>query len=86
MTLKDIKLRMQAINKTATITQAMHNIALSKLKRSTELLHHANEFMKKIDQIVLYADRNMDGQSRYTAITEGTKKLFILQCSFFRGW
>lgn len=78
MTLKDIKMRMQAITKTATITQAMHNIALSKLKRSTELLHHANEFMTKIDQVVLFADQNMDGQSRYTSPSEGSSKLYIL--------
>lgn len=78
MTLKDIKMRMQAINKTATITQAMHNIALSKLKRSTELLHHANTFMKKIDEVVLFADQNMDGQSRYTAPAKGSDKLYIL--------
>ena len=81
MTLKDIKMRMQAINKTATITQAMHNIALSKIKRSTELLRSANEFMEKIDQVVLFADQNMDGQSHYTLPSDGSRKLFILVTS-----
>ncbi len=81
MTLKDIKVRMNAINKTATITQAMHNIALSKIKRSTVLLNHAHEFMKHIDQVVLFADQNMDGQSPYTLPSDGSRKLFILVTS-----
>ncbi len=81
MTLKDIKMRMQAINKTATITQAMHNIALSKIKRSTELLHRANEFMQKIDEVVRFADQNMDGQSKYTLPSDGSRKLYILVTS-----
>lgn len=81
MTLKDIKVRMQAINKTATITQAMHNIALSKIKRSTELLHQSQLFMQKIDEVVSYADQNMDGQSRYTLPSDGSSKLYILVTS-----
>ncbi len=81
MTLKDIKMRMQAINKTATITQAMHNIALSKIKRSTDLLHHAYTFTKSIDEVVLFADQNMDGQSKYTLPTDGSSKLYILVTS-----
>lgn len=81
MTLKEIKVRMQAINKTATITQAMHNIALSKIRRSTDLLKHANAFMKKIDEVVVFADQNMDGQSHYTLPTDGSRKLYILVTS-----
>ncbi len=81
MTLKDIKVRMQAITKTATITQAMHNIALSKLRKSTELLHRANEFMKKIDEVVQFADQNMDGHSHYTLPSDGSRKLYILVTS-----
>lgn len=81
MGLKDIKIRMQAIEKTASITQAMHNIALSKIRRSTELLNHSKAFMKDLYHIVMYANRNLDEKHRLTSPNEGNKKLFILVTS-----
>ncbi|NBK24638.1 MAG: hypothetical protein EOM68_21755 [Spirochaetia bacterium] len=54
MGLKEIKIRMTAINKTASITFAMHNIALSKIKKSTELLNHSQAFVDKIHDILKY--------------------------------
>ncbi|MCD4826661.1 MAG: ATP synthase F1 subunit gamma [Acholeplasmataceae bacterium] len=78
MGLKDIKLRMQAIKKTASITQAMHNIALSKIRRSTDLLNQSKSFMDKIEHAIMYADKNLDEANRLTSKNEGKHKLFIL--------
>jgi len=81
MGLKDIKIRMKAIEKTASITQAMHNIALSKIRRSTELLNHSNTFMNDIYHVILYANKNLDEKNRLTSANDGNKKLFILVTS-----
>ncbi len=78
MGLKDIKLRMQAIKKTASITQAMHNIALSKIRRSTELLNHSKSFMDKINHAILQANQNLEEENRLTTKNDGKNKLFIL--------
>lgn len=78
MGLKDIKLRMQAIKKTASITQAMHNIALSKIRRSTELLNHSKSFMDKIEHAIMYANKNLDEVNRLTSKNDGINKLFII--------
>ena len=58
MSLKDIKMRMQAITKTASITQAMHNIALSKIKKSSDLLNNTRAFVVKLHGILAYANQN----------------------------
>ena len=81
MGLKEIKLRMQAIQKTASITQAMHNIALSKIKKSSELLHHASDFVTKLEDILTYAHQNLESQHRMTSANDGNKKLYILLTS-----
>lgn len=81
MGLKDIKLRMQAIKKTASITQAMHNIALSKIKKSTELYHQSESFVDKLYDILRYADQNAIDPSRITSINEGKVKLYVLVTS-----
>ncbi len=81
MGLKEIKIRMTAINKTASITFAMHNIALSKIKKSTELLNHSQAFVDKIHDILKYADQNIYGTHRATSINEGKQKLYILVTS-----
>lgn len=81
MGLKDIKLRMTAIEKTATITQAMHNIALSKIKKSAELLNHTKAFVVKLHNILEYADRNNEDTHRLTSANNGKKKLFVLVTS-----
>ena len=81
MGLKDIKIRMQAIKKTASITQAMHNIALSKIRKSTDLLNHSKNFMEDIHRVLLYANRNLDEKHRLTSANDGHKKLFILVTS-----
>ena len=78
MGLKEIKLRMTAINKTAAITQAMHNIALSKIKKSTELLNQSKSFVSKIHDILKYADSHLEEKSRITGLTEIKHKLFVL--------
>ncbi len=78
MSLKDIKLRMDSINKTATITQAMHNIALSKIRKSTDLLGHTKTFSDKLFDVLKYANENMDGVSRYCEPIENSNKLYIL--------
>jgi F-type H+-transporting ATPase subunit gamma len=81
MGLKDIKLRMTAIKKTAAITQAMHNIALSKIKKSTELFNHSVHFVTKIHDILMYSDQNTDEAQRITSINEGKTKLYVLVTS-----
>jgi F-type H+-transporting ATPase subunit gamma len=81
MGLKEIKLRMQAIKKTASITQAMHNIALSKIKKSTVLLNHTKTFVEKIHEIIMYADRNLDGRHRATSLNPVEKRLYVLVTS-----
>lgn len=81
MGLKEIKIRMQAIKKTASITQAMHNIALSKIKRSQELLKNSQVFVDKLEDILKYASRNLEDPNRMTMAGEGTKKLFVLLTS-----
>lgn len=81
MGLKEIKIRMTAINKTASITFAMHNIALSKIKKSTELLNHSQAFVDKIHDILKYADQNIYGTHRATSMNEGKQKLYILVTS-----
>jgi len=81
MGLKDIKLRMTAIKKTASITQAMHNIALSKIKKSTELKDHSKAFVSKIHDILKYANQNVIDQNRITSTNAGKTKLYILVTS-----
>lgn len=78
MSLKDIKLRMEAIKKTATITQAMNNIALSKLKRSTQMSEKTALFSNKLRHIIEYANKNMDGTSRYCDNLDIDTKLYII--------
>lgn len=81
MGLKEIKIRMQAIKKTASITQAMHNIALSKIKRSQELLQNSASFVHKLEDILKFASRNLEEPNRITMTNEGKTKLFILVTS-----
>lgn len=78
MPLKDIKQRIDAIKKTASITQAMHNIALSKLKRSTELLDHTKTFLREIDRILREADSSIHEKHRLTEQNDGKHELFVL--------
>ncbi len=81
MGLKDIKLRMTAIKKTAAITQAMHNIALSKIKKSTELFNHSDAFVDKLYDVIKYADQNIFESNRITAQNQGKTKLYVLVTS-----
>jgi F-type H+-transporting ATPase subunit gamma len=78
MGLKEIKLRMTAINKTAAITQAMHNIALSKIKKSTELLNQSQSFVSKIHDILKYADTHLEEPNRMTSLHDVKRKLYVL--------
>lgn len=78
MSLKDIKLRMGAINKTATITQAMHNIALSKIRKSTDLSNHTKSFSDKLLHVLKYANQNINGVSRYCEPVKNNNKLYII--------
>ena len=78
MSLKDIKLRMDAIKKTATITQAMHNISLSKIRKSTELSSHTHTFSNQLFEVLKYANENIDGVSRYCESIENPNKLYII--------
>lgn len=50
--LKEIETRINAIARTSSITQAMHNIAASKLKKTTDLLTNYNQFMKELDGVL----------------------------------
>ncbi|MBU1141704.1 MAG: ATP synthase F1 subunit gamma [Firmicutes bacterium] len=81
MGLKDIKLRMQAITKTASITQAMHNIALSKIKKSAEMVKNTKAFVIELHGILAYANQNIEEEHRLTSINEGKTKLYILVTS-----
>ncbi|MBU1094354.1 MAG: ATP synthase F1 subunit gamma [Firmicutes bacterium] len=81
MSLKDIKMRMQAIEKTASITQAMHNIALSKIKKSSVLLNTTKAFVIKLHDILNYANQNIDEEHRLTSINEGKTRLYVLVTS-----
>lgn len=81
MALKDIKLRMNAIKKTSSITKAMHNIALSKIKKSTMLLNNSKVFVTKLHNILEYADRNLEDEHRLTSLNGGSKKLYVLVTS-----
>lgn len=81
MGLKDIKIRMQAIKKTASITQAMHNIALSKIRKSTELRTQSNAFISKVTDILSYASQRIEEEHRLISDHEIHKKLYILLTS-----
>lgn len=81
MSLKDIKMRMQAIEKTASITQAMHNIALSKIKKSSVLRNTTTAFVVKLHNILEYANQNIEEEHRLTSINEGKTKLYVLVTS-----
>lgn len=81
MGLKDIKLRMNAVKKTASITQAMHNIALSKIKKATELHAHALGFIDKIHSILENAFQGLDSPHKIMLPTEGKETLYILVTS-----
>ncbi len=81
MSLKDIKMRMQAIEKTASITQAMHNIALSKIKKSSVLLNTTREFVTKLHSILDYANQNIEEEHRLTSINECKTTLYVLVTS-----
>lgn len=50
--LKQIETRISAIDRTSAITQAMHNIAASKLKKTTDLLANYNLFMGQLEGIL----------------------------------
>lgn len=78
MGLKDIKLRMNAVKKTSAITQAMHNIALSKIKKATELHSYAQSFVNKIEEILAYAGHSLDEAHLMMKPSEGARKLFVL--------
>jgi F-type H+-transporting ATPase subunit gamma len=78
MGLKDIKLRMNAVKKTSSITQAMHNIALSKIKKATELSNRSFDFVSKIEEILAYASHSLDEAHRMMKEADGSKKLFVL--------
>ena len=80
MALKDIKLRMQAIKKTSSITQAMHNIALSKIKRSTQTLKHSKAFVDEVTRILEDANQQLY-KHRLTTPSQGKRRLFILVTS-----
>ncbi|MFP4177589.1 MAG: ATP synthase F1 subunit gamma [Acholeplasmataceae bacterium] len=81
MPLKEIKNRIDAIKKTASITQAMHNIALSKLKRATELFDHTKAFLKEIDRVLREADSSIQERHRLTEPNEGKHELFVIVTS-----
>ncbi|MDY0074266.1 MAG: ATP synthase F1 subunit gamma [Acholeplasmataceae bacterium] len=78
MGLKDIKLRMNAVKKISSITQAMHNIALSKIKKATELHSYSTSFVTKIEDILAYAGHSLDDPHRMMKTPEGHQKLFVL--------
>ena len=78
MGLKDIKIRMQAIKKTASITQAMHNIALSKIRKSTDLRVQSETFVEKINDILHYASHRIDEENRLVTDNGSQKRLYIL--------
>ncbi|MFU8792674.1 MAG: ATP synthase F1 subunit gamma [Acholeplasmataceae bacterium] len=80
MALKDIKLRMQAIKKTSSITQAMHNIALSKIKKSTQTLKHSEAFVGELSRILEDANQQLY-QHRLTTPSEVKRRLYILVTS-----
>ncbi len=50
--LKHIKQRITAIENTASITQAMYNISISKLKKSQDLVNSHNAFMNRLNNVV----------------------------------
>jgi F-type H+-transporting ATPase subunit gamma len=81
MGLKDIKLRMVAIKKTASITQAMHNIALSKIKKSSELLNNAKAFVNKLYDILDAANQSIEEDHRLTSLNDSKRKLYVLVTS-----
>lgn len=80
MALKDIKLRMQAIKKTSAITQAMYNIALSKIKKSTATLKASQTFVSELSRILEDANKQLEA-SRLTSYQEVNKRLYILVSS-----
>jgi F-type H+-transporting ATPase subunit gamma len=81
MGLKDIKLRMNAVKKTASITQAMHNIALSKIKKATELHGHASGFIDKIHSILENAFQGLGAPHKMMTPTDGKETLYVLVTS-----
>ncbi|MBE0701158.1 MAG: ATP synthase F1 subunit gamma [Acholeplasmataceae bacterium] len=68
---------MHAIKKTASITQAMHNIALSKIRKSTELRNNANTFISELDRILEHANASIS-EHRLTRESVVDKKLYVL--------
>lgn len=80
MGLKEIKLRMQAINKTASITQAMYNIALSKLKKSNLLLENAQYFKQEVFRMLKQINHSIETH-RLIEQNEVEKKLYVLVTS-----
>ena len=61
--------------------QAMHNIALSKIKKSSDMLKNTREFVIKLHGILAYANQNIEEAHRLTSLNEGKTKLFILVTS-----
>lgn len=78
MSLKEIKIRMQAIEKTSTITLAMHNISLSKIPRAIQLREKTDMFMEKLQEILEYAISNLEEGNRFVNENEAKKRLYIL--------
>jgi F-type H+-transporting ATPase subunit gamma len=78
MNLKEIKDRIKAVQKTGSITKAMQNIALSKLKNSNEIYDHSKLYFDKAKNITKILFNNLDEESIFFRGRNNKKKLYIL--------
>lgn len=81
MNLKEIKGRIKAVRKTGSITKAMQNIALSKLKSATDIHEHALTYDASFDNLNQIVFRHLSEGSPYMGEPRGPITLYVIVAS-----
>jgi F-type H+-transporting ATPase subunit gamma len=80
MGLKEIKIRITAIKKTASITKAMQNIALSKVKKATDQFEEAKRFSEELNETMSILAHHTEN-NRFIEMHPSHQMLYVLVTS-----
>jgi F-type H+-transporting ATPase subunit gamma len=80
MGLKEIKIRITAIKKTASITKAMQNIALSKVKKATDQFEEAQRFSEELNETMSILAHHTEN-NRFIEMHPSHQMLYVLVTS-----
>lgn len=81
MNLKEIKGRIKAVQKTGSITKAMQNIALSKLKQAQDMHAHASLFFEKTQVLKRLVVSHVEESNAFIGTPQGDNVLYIVLSS-----